>query len=802
MAVADEDDLGGLYDVQEPAAVEIAAVLTPADVPATDDDADLALALYGEVVEPAGPASEPERPAPPAAGLAPGALPPGTASLPPGTAPQGALPALVPAAAAAAETPQQAAEEEDSGDDDLMITLDENAASYEPQASRFQYQRLPGRPLQQQAEAVGAAPGQHMDLSEGPPTLAPSSGPAAFGARAAIGGIPRSAIPGLGPVTLQQPAAPAGPAPAPSPPSALSAAALALAAPRAPYRPARPALNAADAAFPSMARPDQPVKLPGQTRVSPEEYREFLALGHGEIFSIDIDMVVDAPWRLPGIDPSDFFNYQLNERGWKQYMERIKQYRLEFTMKGQIQTADHAARFRLRRRPEEEYAAMGGGGGTTGSGGGGSSDPQSLQMSREQQDSQYDAFVTSERPPRSQWARHGKIWEHVIVLSGADVNFDTQPTSIQAQMEAGVVAERAPPPPAPPARAPPGPPAAPRQTEPESAARFVKREEPSAAQQQPSERSSAARQAQERQMHERQVQERQAQERQMHERQAQERQMRERQMHERQMHERQMHERQGRPGWLGDGMAVALPPPFMMQQQDMPGLVGALPPPFLHGQPSKGPAPPGDYGQPPHPRDRPRPGQQVPGGLAAGMDIDVRVPDGRPPPHMPPGRFDARGPPAMDRPMWPAGGRMPPPFRDWPAEPGRAWVPPPFVRPDARPPVRTSELPLARRPPPEAERSRERGRGADRDRSKRPRSRSKESVADGKRARPASRERERTSRPRSAERRPSSRERRRGSSKDRSRPKSKERARESSKDRARRRGSSRERRSAGSSGKR
>ena len=32
--------------------------------PATEDDADLALALYGEVVEPAGPASEPEQPAP------------------------------------------------------------------------------------------------------------------------------------------------------------------------------------------------------------------------------------------------------------------------------------------------------------------------------------------------------------------------------------------------------------------------------------------------------------------------------------------------------------------------------------------------------------------------------------------------------------------------------------------------------------------------------------------------------------------------------------------------------------------
>lgn len=34
-----------------------------------------------------------------------------------------------------------------------------------------------------------------------------------------------------------------------------------------------------------------------QTRVSPEEYKEFLTLGHGEIFSLDLDAVVDAPWR-------------------------------------------------------------------------------------------------------------------------------------------------------------------------------------------------------------------------------------------------------------------------------------------------------------------------------------------------------------------------------------------------------------------------------------------------------------------------------------------------------------------------
>ena len=31
------------------------------------------------------------------------------------------------------------------------------------------------------------------------------------------------------------------------------------------------------------------IKLPRQTRVTPEEYKEFLALGHGEIFDIDLD---------------------------------------------------------------------------------------------------------------------------------------------------------------------------------------------------------------------------------------------------------------------------------------------------------------------------------------------------------------------------------------------------------------------------------------------------------------------------------------------------------------------------------
>jgi 15-cis-phytoene desaturase len=41
--------------------------------------------------------------------------------------------------------------------------------------------------------------------------------------------------------------------------------------------------------------------------------------------------------RLPGIDPSDFFNYGQSEAGWRQYCARVAQFRLQYTMRGQIQ---------------------------------------------------------------------------------------------------------------------------------------------------------------------------------------------------------------------------------------------------------------------------------------------------------------------------------------------------------------------------------------------------------------------------------------------------------------------------------
>ena len=60
-----------------------------------------------------------------------------------------------------------------------------------------------------------------------------------------------------------------------------------------------------DGKFPLQAGPADPIKLPGQTRVDRDEYQEFLALGHGGIFDLDIDRYSTAAFSmhhtLPGL---------------------------------------------------------------------------------------------------------------------------------------------------------------------------------------------------------------------------------------------------------------------------------------------------------------------------------------------------------------------------------------------------------------------------------------------------------------------------------------------------------------------
>lgn len=97
-------------------------------------------------------------------------------------------------------------EEGEDSDDDLMITLDENATAYEPAAPRYTTQSgvIPGVGPPAGAHSFRDHPATKHEAPE-VPGLFPSSAPPTYNQgygvqpnRPAIGGVPRSAIPGLG----------------------------------------------------------------------------------------------------------------------------------------------------------------------------------------------------------------------------------------------------------------------------------------------------------------------------------------------------------------------------------------------------------------------------------------------------------------------------------------------------------------------------------------------------------------------------------------------------------------------------
>jgi len=70
----------------------------------------------------------------------------------------------------------------------------------------------------------------------------------------------------------------------------------------------------------------------GARFIPPEEYKEFLSLGHGGVFDLDLDNVDVAPWRAPGADVSAYFNHGFTEHTWREYTSSIRHVRLELTM--------------------------------------------------------------------------------------------------------------------------------------------------------------------------------------------------------------------------------------------------------------------------------------------------------------------------------------------------------------------------------------------------------------------------------------------------------------------------------------
>ncbi|XP_022750223.1 FIP1[V]-like protein isoform X2 [Durio zibethinus] len=75
---------------------------------------------------------------------------------------------------------------------------------------------------------------------------------------------------------------------------------------------------------------------------------EFTLPSHRTIFDVDIDSFEEKPWKYPGVDLSDFFNFGLNEDSWKDYCKQLEQHRLETTMQSKIRVYESG-------RTEQDY---------------------------------------------------------------------------------------------------------------------------------------------------------------------------------------------------------------------------------------------------------------------------------------------------------------------------------------------------------------------------------------------------------------------------------------------------------------
>ncbi|XP_074574999.1 FIP1[V]-like protein [Curcuma longa] len=75
---------------------------------------------------------------------------------------------------------------------------------------------------------------------------------------------------------------------------------------------------------------------------------DFTLPSHKTIFDVDIESFEEKPWRYPGVDISDFFNFGLDEDKWKDYCKRLDQLRLESTMQSKIRVYESG-------RSEQEY---------------------------------------------------------------------------------------------------------------------------------------------------------------------------------------------------------------------------------------------------------------------------------------------------------------------------------------------------------------------------------------------------------------------------------------------------------------
>jgi len=75
----------------------------------------------------------------------------------------------------------------------------------------------------------------------------------------------------------------------------------------------------------------------GARFIPPDEYKEFLQLGHGGVFDLDLDNIDVAPWRRRGAELNSYFNYGFTERSWRLYIKEIRRARMELHLRNSIE---------------------------------------------------------------------------------------------------------------------------------------------------------------------------------------------------------------------------------------------------------------------------------------------------------------------------------------------------------------------------------------------------------------------------------------------------------------------------------
>lgn len=73
----------------------------------------------------------------------------------------------------------------------------------------------------------------------------------------------------------------------------------------------------------------------------PADYRNICSSQVKNVFELDIDTLEEKPWRRPGEDVSDYFNYDLTEGTWKEYVRKYNEAKKDAALREQHQEQIH-----------------------------------------------------------------------------------------------------------------------------------------------------------------------------------------------------------------------------------------------------------------------------------------------------------------------------------------------------------------------------------------------------------------------------------------------------------------------------